>query len=115
VGTHINLYTLSLSLSLSLSRARAHSLSPSLDTRASALSHTNTLEYRKVAPPQIATQNTALIQGWEDTVLWSPYGNEGMGYKNFACVESVKAQKPQKLAPGMSWMSSVDIIPGKPK
>jgi glucose-6-phosphate 1-epimerase len=55
------------------------------------------------------------LMGWEDTVLWSPYGNEGMGYKNFACVESVKAQKPQKLAPGMSWMSSVDIIPGKPK
>ena len=21
--------------------------------------------------------------GWKDTVVWSPYGNEGMGYKNF--------------------------------
>ncbi len=28
--------------------------------------------------------------GWEDTVLWNPYGNEGMGYNNFVCVESVK-------------------------
>ena len=25
-------------------------------------------------------------------MLWSPYGNEGMGYKNFACVESVKVR-----------------------
>lgn len=28
--------------------------------------------------------------GWEDTVIWNPYGNEGMGYNNFVCVESVK-------------------------
>jgi hypothetical protein len=25
-------------------------------------------------------------------VLWSPYGNEGMGYNNFVCVESVKVR-----------------------
>lgn len=37
------------------------------------------------------------LKGWEDTVLWSPYGNEGMGYKNFACVESVKADTPVTL------------------
>lgn len=30
--------------------------------------------------------------GWEDTVIWSPYGNEGMGYNNFVCVESVKVR-----------------------
>ncbi|KAH8058686.1 glucose-6-phosphate 1-epimerase [Aureococcus anophagefferens] len=37
--------------------------------------------------------------GWKDTVLWSPYGDEGMGYKNFLCVESV-AFDPVSLAAG---------------
>ena len=40
-----------------------------------------------VASPQLSVLNTA---GWEDTVIWNPYGNEGMGYNNFVCVESVK-------------------------
>jgi glucose-6-phosphate 1-epimerase len=31
--------------------------------------------------------------GWEDTVLWNPYGEEGMGFNNFVCVESVKVRK----------------------
>jgi len=66
----------------------------------------------EVKPEQSVTINN--LKGWEDTVLWSPYGNEGMGYKNFACVESVKAVKPQELAPGESWKSSVDILAGKP-
>lgn len=30
--------------------------------------------------------------GWEDTVIWNPYGDEGMGYDNFVCVESVKVR-----------------------
>lgn len=38
---------------------------------------------------QLSVLNNA---GWEDTVLWSPYGNEGMGYNNFVCVESVKVR-----------------------
>jgi hypothetical protein len=38
---------------------------------------------------KLSVMNTA---GWEDTVLWSPYGNEGMGYNNFVCVESVKVR-----------------------
>lgn len=41
---------------------------------------------------QLTVQNTA---GWEDTVLWNPYGNEGMGYNNFVCVESVKVSLHQ--------------------
>ena len=39
---------------------------------------------------QLTVSNTA---GYEDTVLWSPYGNEGMGYNNFVCVESVKVRQ----------------------
>lgn len=38
---------------------------------------------------QLSVLNNA---GWEDTVLWSPYGDEGMGYNNFVCVESVKVR-----------------------
>jgi len=29
-------------------------------------------------------------EGYEDTVVWNPYGNEAMGYDSFVCVESVK-------------------------
>ena len=36
---------------------------------------------------QLNVMNTA---GWADTILWSPYGDEGMGYNNFVCVESAK-------------------------
>ena len=38
---------------------------------------------------QLSVLNTA---GWEDTVIWNPYGNEGMGYNKFVCVESVKVR-----------------------
>jgi glucose-6-phosphate 1-epimerase len=37
----------------------------------------------------LTVDNTA---GYEDTVLWSPYGSEAMGYNNFVCVESVKVR-----------------------
>jgi glucose-6-phosphate 1-epimerase len=49
----------------------------------------------KVKPEQSTTIRN--LNGWEDTVLWNPYGNEGMGYKNFACVESGKVAKPVVL------------------
>ena len=42
----------------------------------------------KAVPDQSTTIRN--LKGWADTVLWSPYGNDGMGYKNFACVESAK-------------------------
>lgn len=45
-------------------------------------------------------------QGWDDTVLWSPYGNEGMGYKNFVCVESAKVKEPVVVAPGATWTAT---------
>lgn len=67
----------------------------------------------KVKPAQSTTIRN--LKGWEDTVLWSPYGNEAMGYKNFACVESVKAAKPVMLEPGKSWTATCSIIAGQPK
>eukprot|EP00471_Norrisiella_sphaerica_P005487 CAMPEP_0184486834 /NCGR_PEP_ID=MMETSP0113_2-20130426/8737_1 /TAXON_ID=91329 /ORGANISM="Norrisiella sphaerica, Strain BC52" /LENGTH=331 /DNA_ID=CAMNT_0026868889 /DNA_START=39 /DNA_END=1031 /DNA_ORIENTATION=- len=42
-------------------------------------------------------------QGWKDTVLWNPYGNENMGYEKFVCVEAAAAQEPVSVAPGQSW------------
>eukprot|EP00284_Hemiselmis_tepida_P016809 CAMPEP_0174928900 /NCGR_PEP_ID=MMETSP1355-20121228/26741_1 /TAXON_ID=464990 /ORGANISM="Hemiselmis tepida, Strain CCMP443" /LENGTH=323 /DNA_ID=CAMNT_0016175081 /DNA_START=17 /DNA_END=988 /DNA_ORIENTATION=- len=61
-------------------------------------------------------QTTTLrnLKGWKDTVLWSPYGNDGMGYKNFACVESA-AVTPETLKPGESWNAICSIIPGPSK
>jgi glucose-6-phosphate 1-epimerase len=48
--------------------------------------------------------------GWEDTVLWNPYGNEGMGYNNFVCVESVKFD-PVALAGGATWTGKMSLKP----
>ena len=55
----------------------------------------------------LAVLNTA---GWEDTVLWNPYGNEGMGYNNFVCVESVKFD-PVTLESGASWVGDMTLKP----
>lgn len=49
-------------------------------------------------------------QGWADTVLWNPYGNEGMGYNNFVCVESVKFD-PVNLEGGKSWVGEMKLQP----
>lgn len=49
--------------------------------------------------------------GWEDTVIWNPYGNEGMGYNNFVCVESVKFD-PVTLEAGSSWEGVMALKPG---
>jgi glucose-6-phosphate 1-epimerase len=56
----------------------------------------------------LAVLNTA---GWEDTVIWNPYGNEGMGYNNFVCVESVKFD-PVSLTAGSSWEGVMALKPG---
>ena len=49
-------------------------------------------------------------EGWEDTVLWNPYGDEGMGYNNFVCVESVKFD-PVALDGGASWTGVLTLKP----
>lgn len=48
--------------------------------------------------------------GWEDTVIWNPYGDEGMGYNNFVCVESVKFD-PVTLEAGKSWDGVLTLKP----
>ena len=48
--------------------------------------------------------------GWKDTVIWNPYGNEGMGYDTFVCVESV-AFTPVSLKPGGKWVGSMSLVP----
>ena len=49
-------------------------------------------------------------EGWVDTVLWNPYGDEGMGYNNFVCVESVKFD-PVSLDGGSSWTGVLTLKP----
>jgi len=56
----------------------------------------------------LSVLNTA---GWADTVLWNPYGNAGMGYNNFVCVESVKFD-PVTLDGGSSWTGDMALKPG---
>merc|ERR1712070_1265749 len=47
--------------------------------------------------------------GWEDAVVWNPYGNEGMGYDSFVCVEAAKALKPITVAPGKDWEGVMNV------
>lgn len=56
----------------------------------------------------LTVSNTA---GYEDTVIWNPYGNEGMGYNNFVCVESVKYD-PVTLEGGASWTGDMSLQAG---
>lgn len=48
--------------------------------------------------------------GWKDTVLWNPYGDEGMGFDKFVCVESA-AFEPVSLAGGKSWEGKLSLVP----
>lgn len=57
---------------------------------------------------KLTVSNTA---GYADTVLWSPFGNEGMGYNNFVCVESVKFD-PVTLVGGASWTGDMSLSAG---
>jgi len=56
--------------------------------------------------------NVVNENGWEDTVLWNPYGSEAMGYNNFVCVESVKFD-PVTLDAGASWDGVLVLKPEK--
>jgi len=49
-------------------------------------------------------------EGYADTVIWNPYGDEGMGYNNFVCVESVKFDSVT-LAAGESWTGDMSLKP----
>jgi glucose-6-phosphate 1-epimerase len=57
----------------------------------------------------LAVLNT---EGWEDTVVWNPYGNEGMGFNQFVCVESVKFD-PVSLGGGEKWSGVMALKPSK--
>ena len=72
--------------------------------------------YKGVNDPVLNDQGTgkslAVLnkEGWEDTVIWNPYGNEGMGYNNFVCVESVKFD-PVTLEAGKTWTGVMALKP----
>jgi len=55
----------------------------------------------------LSVVNTA---GYADTVLWNPYGEEGMGFNNFVCVESAKYDAVT-LAAGESWTGEMSLKP----
>jgi glucose-6-phosphate 1-epimerase len=49
--------------------------------------------------------------GWSDMVIWNPYGDEGMGYDGFVCVEAAQASSSVSLGPKEYWTGAMDIIP----
>jgi len=48
-------------------------------------------------------------QGWRDTVVWNPFGDEGMGYNSFVCAEAAVASFPITLQPGTAWTGLMDL------
>jgi len=70
--------------------------------------------YKGVNDPVLNDKGTGMglavlnTEGYEDTVLWSPYGSEGMGYNTFVCVESVKFD-PVTLGGGESWSGKMSL------
>uniref|UniRef100_A0A7S0VZ96 glucose-6-phosphate 1-epimerase n=1 Tax=Hemiselmis tepida TaxID=464990 RepID=A0A7S0VZ96_9CRYP len=50
------------------------------------------------------------VNEWKDLVVWNPYGEEKMGYKNFVCIENA-CLEPQEVPAGEWWDSSVEIRP----
>merc|ERR1711871_884715 len=49
--------------------------------------------------------------GWSDTVVWNPYGDEGMGFDSFVCVESAQASAPVVLQPNEYWTGAANVVP----
>ena len=64
------------------------------------------VDSKRKAPLTIA--NTL---GWSDTVVWNPYGDEGMGAESFVCVESAQASSPVVLQPAEYWTGAMTIKP----
>mmetsp|Transcript_22744 Transcript_22744/g.29552 ORF Transcript_22744/g.29552 Transcript_22744/m.29552 type:complete len:327 (-) Transcript_22744:223-1203(-) len=52
------------------------------------------------------------LQGFEDTVVWSPYGDEGMGADNFVCIESGNIAESITVEPGSTWVGEMELEPG---
>jgi len=53
----------------------------------------------------------AATEGWKDTVIWNPYGDEGMGYDGFVCAEAACALEPVTVAPGKQWTGKMSLVP----
>jgi glucose-6-phosphate 1-epimerase len=49
--------------------------------------------------------------GWQDCVVWNPYGDEQKRYRDFICIEACVSQQPVVLGPGEGWQSSYSVRP----
>jgi len=73
--------------------------------------------YKGVNDPVLKDSGTGKVLnivnevGWEDTVLWNPFGEVGMGFNQFVCVESVKFDSVT-LDAGSSWNGVLILKPG---
>jgi D-hexose-6-phosphate mutarotase len=50
------------------------------------------------------------VSGFTDYILWNPFGNAGMGYESFVCVESGVVSAPVTLQPGEAWTGVMKIL-----
>jgi len=75
--------------------------------------------YKDVLPGKVVLQDPSKGElqiisdgGWEDLVVWNPFGDEKMGADGFVCVESA-ALEPVTLIPGACWEATLELVPQK--
>jgi len=71
--------------------------------------------YMGVNDPSLSDSGTKkklniVNEGWKDTVLWSPWGSEAMGFNEFVCVESVLFDNTEVPAGG-EWVGKMSLQP----
>eukprot|EP00929_Paragymnodinium_shiwhaense_P085391 TRINITY_DN4579_c0_g1_i1.p1 TRINITY_DN4579_c0_g1~~TRINITY_DN4579_c0_g1_i1.p1 ORF type:complete len:370 (+),score=97.03 TRINITY_DN4579_c0_g1_i1:274-1383(+) len=73
--------------------------------------------YKNIFPGKITLKDSAKADleivhggGFKSSVIWNPYDDTKMGYKNFVCVEGV-ATDAITLAPAASWSGTLELIP----
>jgi len=73
--------------------------------------------YRDVLPGSVVLKDPSKGEleiissdGWEDLVIWNPFGDEKMGADGFVCVESA-ALEPVTLIPGACWEATLELVP----
>lgn len=49
--------------------------------------------------------------GWSDMAIWSPKGDEGMGWEDFVGIEPAQFFKPVVLSPSEEWTAKLEVMP----
>jgi glucose-6-phosphate 1-epimerase len=60
-----------------------------------------------------ATSLALNITGWSDTAIWSPKGDDGMGWTGFIGIEPAQFFSPVQLSPAAEWTGKLEVMPSR--